>query len=418
LEVRGRVQDGALGSDLPASLPDLVYRFMGTNAVHMDYRPRPIHRLSDTFEEFKRPLDSGRTIFVNYSTVNYAPTSYIPQALAIAAGRSVGVGPLGLYYMGRFANALVCALITWFAISRFPFGRTFALLIALLPMTQFMTASFSPDAITIASAMLFTSILARFLTDGVWSTRRSLVAFAAGLWMCASKIVYLPMLFAGLGALFDSRRFPNLEIRLLAVRQVVAAVVTVSLVVLWLGLNTAGTAPTLEGMDGADMAGQVKFLAADVYRSVEIMVRSLYLNAVFLAGSTIGYLGWLNLRLPNWVLFVVAIAFPLSVYADLSLARRSFTIAAWLMLIVVAVVVSIELALYVSFTPVGRLRIQGIQGRYFIPALPLLGLAFAALFARRVPPNFAGITRAIVVVILGVAAVVMHASIIGGYGLF
>src|SRR5258706_11584602 len=118
LEVSGRVQDGALGSDLPASLPDLVYRFMGTNAVHMDYRPRPIHRLSDTFEEFKRPLDSGRTIFVNYSTVNYPPTSYIPQALAIAAGRSVGVGPLGLYYMGRFANALVCALITWFTISR------------------------------------------------------------------------------------------------------------------------------------------------------------------------------------------------------------------------------------------------------------------------------------------------------------
>ena len=183
-EVWSHLENGVAGSYLPASLPELVQHFMGTNEHHIR-RAAPKRRLIDTLAEMDRPLDSERTIFVDMSGVqSYAPLPYIPQALAMAAGRVIGAGPLGLLYMGRFANALVAALVTAFAISLFPVGRTLALLVALLPMTQFMTASLSPDALTIASALLFTAVVARFLSDGAWSSRRQHAAFGAGLVMC------------------------------------------------------------------------------------------------------------------------------------------------------------------------------------------------------------------------------------------
>ena len=35
----------------------------------------------------------------------------------------------------------------------------------------------------------------------------------------------------------------------------------------------------------------------------------------------------------------------------------------------------IELALYITWTPVGALEVEGVQGRYFLPVLFLLALA-------------------------------------------
>jgi hypothetical protein len=135
LELSSRVQDGAAGTELPASLSELVQHFMGADALHRHVLPK--RRFVDTFGEIGRPLEPERTVFIGFSgSAFYPPPPYIPSAVAIAAGRGLGIGPLGLLYMGRFANALAALLITAFALRLFAAGRKFALLIALLPMTQ------------------------------------------------------------------------------------------------------------------------------------------------------------------------------------------------------------------------------------------------------------------------------------------
>lgn len=418
LEVWARVHDGVTGSALPASLPELVQHFMGTTVLHTS-RVVPSQRLVDTLGELRRPLDAGRTIFVDMSGIqSYAPLPYIPQALAIAAGRALGVGPLGLLYMGRLANALVAALTTAIAISLFPVGRTFALLVALLPMTQFMTASVSPDALTIASALLFTAVLARFLTDGKWPVQRQLTAFVAGLAMCIVKIVYLPLLFAGLGAMLGVGRFSNAAVRRITFLQLASAVVTIALIGFWfwsIPANGTHTPPVREGVNGA---GQVAYLMEDAFRAMRIVIRSVYVGAEFLGKSTFGLLGWLNVPLATWVYVLLGLAVPLSACAEPRAARLSVAVAVWLLLVASAVVPPIELALYIGWTPVGAYAVDGVQGRYFIPALPMLGVAIAALFVHRIPPSFSGPAYLCVIGILVAATAAMHVTIMRGYGLF
>ena len=416
LEVWSRVQNGVVGSDLPASLPELVLHFMGTTEPHTR-RVVPTQRLMATLGEINRPLDSGRTTFVDMSGIqSYAPLPYIPQAVAIAAGRAVGVGPLGLMYMGRFANALVAALVTALAISLFKVGRTFALLVALLPMTQFMTASVSPDALTIASALLFTAIMSRFLTDGEWFSRRRMAAFVSGLVMCIIKVVYLPLLFAGLGALMGMAKFSSGKTRRIIYWQLAAAGLTVALIVLWYRSITAGGGGA--GLDGVNADGQMAYLAQDLFRALRIVVRSVYVRAEFLGKSTVGLLGWLNVPLATWVYVAIAIAFPLSACAEPRAARLGVWAAAWLLLVAIAVVPPIELALYLSWTPVGAYAAVGVQGRYFIPALPMLGVAVAGLLAHRVPSSFSILAYLYLVAILAAATAAMHLTVMRSYGLF
>lgn len=415
LEVWSPQQKGIAGSDLPASVSELERYFLGTNERHIR-RELPRRRLMETLGEMRRPLDAERTIFVDLSDIqSYAPLPYVPQAFAIAAGRTLGVGPLGLLYLGRFANALVALLVTTLAISLLPVGRTFALLVALLPMTQFVTASVSPDALTIASALLFTAIVVRFLTDGGWSAWRKSAAFAAGMVMSILKPVYLPLLFAGLGALLGKGKFSSVKIRHAIYWQMAAALLTITLIALWLGSIPASSGAP--GREGVNAAGQLAYLADDIFRAARIVVRSIYIKAEFLGQSTVGLLGWLNLPLPGWVYLLLGLAFPLSVFGDQRPARLGGAAAAWLVLVAVAVVPPIELALYLGWTPVAAYFVEGVQGRYFIPALPMLGAGLAALMACRMPSAYATKAYICVVAIIGAATVAMHVTIIRSYGL-
>jgi len=416
----------AADSAIPVSLFQLVQDFMGTIAFH-SYREVPRIRLVDTLAELHRPLDAERLADFNLSGVQgFAPLPYVPQALAIAAGRAMGVGPLGLLYMGRLANALVAGLITAFAIALLPIGRTVALVVALLPMTLFQMASVSPDALTIASALLFTAVMARFLVDGEWRRGRQIAAFVSGLVMCITKVVYLPLLFAGVGAMFGAGRFSDLKIRRSVYVQLAAAVAIIVLAALWYGsthavhsqgtstVNLAGpTAP-----QGLNSAAQIAYLSSDVFNALSLVSRSLSFNAEFLTKSALGLLGWLNVPMPSWTYLTLGLALPLSAFAQPGARAIGKVTASWLLLVGVAVVPSVEFALYVAWTPVGAYFVEGVQGRYFLPALPMLGVAVAALVNPYVNQRFAWLSYFFVVAILCATTMATHLTLVRQYGLF
>lgn len=417
-EVWSRVHDGVVGTDLPVSLAELERHFLGTNKNHTTrfVSPQP---LRDTLAELRRPLEAGQTAFVDMSGIQrYAPLPYLPQAVGIALGRAAGAGPLGLLYCGRIGNALVAWLVTAMAIALLPIGRTIALLAALLPMTQFLTASVSPDAQTIASAFLLTAVLARFLVDHQWSVQRQLLAFVSGLVMCIVKPVYLPLLFSALGTMVGKSGFTNKGVRRAVVSQCVAAATIVGIFVAWSWSVPSGGGGGGGGPAGVDASGQIAYLLQDVLRAIRIFVRSLVQHAEFLGQSTVGYLGWLTVKLPDWVYWLVAVAVPLGVLADQQSTRRiSIAAILWLMLAVLAVVPLIQLAMYLGWTQVGGYFVEGVQGRYFIPALPMLGVGFAAFVVIRIPPTGLAVAYVLAVGILVAVTVAMHLRLIDAYRL-
>ena len=94
--------------------------------------------------------------FVDFSAFGwYSPISYVPQALAVAVGRGVGVDTRGLVLLARLAGLAAYLALVFVAIRRSPFARWGLCAVGLLPVALFQAASSrSPDAVTIGVGML------------------------------------------------------------------------------------------------------------------------------------------------------------------------------------------------------------------------------------------------------------------------
>ena len=92
--LRAEVHDGVAGAELPASLPALVRKCLGTDAILALRRvtPAPLARSAALRA---MPLDPGQQRFVDFTgAAVYPPLAYLPQAAGIAIGRALGAGPL------------------------------------------------------------------------------------------------------------------------------------------------------------------------------------------------------------------------------------------------------------------------------------------------------------------------------------
>lgn len=397
LEVRPEVRDGQAGAVLPRSIPSLVESHLGTLAHHAR-RQVPQRPLAETLQDLGRPLAADDQAFVEFTgSAVYAPLAYVPQAVAIAAGRALGLGPLALLYAARAANALAAfALIAW-SLARLGRVMTTGVLLAVLPMTLFVLASASPDALTIAGGFIVAALLARFFEQGVWQSRDTVAWVGGGLLLCTVKVVYFPLMFAGLAAVMAARKARRPEHWQGLRSQALGALAVLLVTAFWFWWRATGvsaaTAPP-----GVDAAGQLAALRQSPLLLLKIVPRTLYQDGSMLAESTIGQLGWLNVAMPAWVRGCAYLALLLSLFVRSDATTRTPAAAprwpgsVWVLALAFVVVELIVVAHYIAWTPVGAYSAQGVQGRYLLPLLPVVALAVSW----RVPAvQFGSITPAL-----------------------
>jgi uncharacterized membrane protein len=401
---------GVDGAEIPRSLVELSSHFLGSSALHQE-RPILRHSAAERFAMFDLRLDPDRRVFTPFFSL-YNPLPYAPQALAIAGGRAMGVGPLGLLYLARAANALAAGLLIFLALRIFPVGRLTALVITLLPMSQYLLASVSADALTIAGGGLFAAVCARAVVERRLSIPGVGLALLSGALLCEAKVVYAPILFAGvyglLGAGAGARRRFNMG-------QIAIALACVVPAFLWVLLNRP-TVSTVQA--GSDIAAQLGFILEHPLRVFQVFGSSMVHQAWPLSREAIGVLGWINVDLPGW-LYVTLIA---ALLASLAAEREQRPLppgaAVWWIGLCGLCVLLIELALYLYWTRVGGGVVRGLQGRYFLPLLPFMGCALASLTAKVGPARPVNVVTVGIWAILLGSTLTLHAVLIGSYGLF
>jgi uncharacterized membrane protein len=106
-----------------------------------------------------------------------------------------------------------------------------------------------------------------------------------------------------------------------------------------------------------------------------------HMNISEIGRQLIGVLGLFDTVLRTWTYWAIALlvaasfAMPLRGHAPL---RKGLAAA----LVALCYGFAIFLICYVAFTPVGSDQIWGVQGRYFVPALPLLAVTVTSLVKR------------------------------------
>lgn len=330
-------------------------------------------------------------VLVSPGALNSAQNPFyikLPSVLGICLGRLAGFDAVVTFYLGRVLNFILFAALALMAIRLTPVGKNGLKVICLLPMTLHICASYSYDAGTIGLSFLSIALLLRLWISENQATNK-LLAFIVILQilLVPCKLVYCASLLIGL---FAPRRCFASRKQMLAFKVGICAGVVFLFVLTKLNsVSSMATGPS----SGLDQRGDefghfytLQSALADPVATIGLFLGSMLLTGDFYVQTLVGgSLGWFQNTIvaPSYIVFAyLAILFLAYIRCDpdqercvegrLRILCLIVPLLAWL-----AVMVSMYLGWTFDTEPV----ILGIQGRYFLPVLPLfmLGCRFNSL---------------------------------------
>ena len=179
----------------------------------------------------KRYAFSTKPVASPIPDVKTTPVFYLPQAIGFSIARVLGLGAMGLLFLGKFLNLCCYVALTALAVRTAPIGKSWFAAAGLLPMSLHLAASLSYDAGLIGCVFLFTALVFK-LAYGAEEIRAqeliALCALAALFGPC--KLVYAPLILLAL--LIPARVFGGFGKKLLCILilllSLVAAVLAVN----------------------------------------------------------------------------------------------------------------------------------------------------------------------------------------------
>jgi uncharacterized membrane protein len=312
----------------------------------------------------------------------YPAYAYLPQALAIRVGRVFHMTVVRTYTLACVVDLLVSIGLTcWaLAVSR----RTSLLIFAtgLLPSTLMLVSSVSHEVLLLPACFLLIAYVDRFIHDGQCVYSRWLVFAAAVLLLCISSrppYVGLLLLFLCPGVRVGYAEGGYGLWRRLAW---CGAVALLSVVVIEIFSRTAWAPVPLP----RSIAGQAQYLLHQPLDIFHIAVSTFRQNGEFYYLSFVGILGWLDTHMsPTYyvsAVLMMLVALVGTFFRGCGTQKSPIANRVCIFMTATSCVAMIFGSLYLSWTPVRQPVVDGVQGRYFLGLVPLLGLLLPALVGR------------------------------------
>jgi uncharacterized membrane protein len=337
------------------------------------------HYLSDTMLE---KIDDSSLVPVDAQLVKTTPYVYFPAAIGITIGRMMGLGSAAVFFMGRFANLIAFALAGFLSIRKIPFGKMVLFVVALLPMTMQQISSYSYDAVVFGLAFLFISYCLHAAFDEEELKRRDIVILSIlGVFIAPAKAVYVCLIL--LVFLIPKERFSPLKMRGNKKAKSIALVLGAS-GISFMAFNITNIIMNYLKADQSVLSyGEVpgftvSYLFSHLGKFFLIVRRTLFYELSYYFESMLGkYLGWLNLEITGLLIYSF---FALLILAAIKEDREKVHLTGKNKVLITFIVGSVFAlvcaAMLLSFTPITAGIIVGVQGRYFLPVLPLALLLF------------------------------------------
>lgn len=321
---------------------------------------------------------------------------YLPPALGIRLARMMNL-PLNWYvYMGRIFSLLTYILLAYFAIKYMPIGKRFLVVIALLPTSLVQAGTIGMDGLVNGLSWLIIALTFAVLVKKLAVTPKLLaVILFLALYLATTKQGYVPL--AALPLIWSARLFPFDQKRVWIWRVFFAGALLFTS--LWyLGV----TSPIAEVIHLVQRPGlhvneadqlhyifqhPLQFLGMIFVQPFTLWAASIYAGIVGVLTNKLIYL-----PLPMIVLLFVMLGITCFHKEREHVAGRDrLYVLVSSTGVFLTTFILINLALYLSFTRVGFDRVEGLQGRYFLPLLPLLGIVLHTAMPRlflKIPDKF------------------------------
>ncbi len=324
----------------------------------------------------KLPLYEKDTVFYPNPQLVGNPLPYIPQVAGMVVGKVFNSNPIWLMRFGRLGGLLAFLLIIFFAIRITPIFKSIFFLYGLTPMTLYQGASITYDSLSIATSFLLIALALYYALEKKEITIKDLIIFGViALVHRFSKDGYI--LFPFLIFLVPPAKFGSIK----KMAYVYPSIAVFFIFLYFLPGWTWGS--YISGLNLLNPPGGIKDFvygsATDFGRLFDSPfhhLKNLFNSFLFQrkdwVGGVIGRFGYSYTLLPTFFLIIHGLVLLTAAFLDsrkdivLSLTQKAIIFCAGFGTLALIIV-----GFYLS-SPIGAANIFGLQGRYFVPAIPLV----------------------------------------------
>lgn len=378
------IENGKVGFELPKGMVEYIEE-QNSKGSNLDAK----FKFKDIYMTERLPGEYGGSKFYNFTTVTTNPLAHCVQASGILVGQLLAhvldvKSPSIVYqlYFARFFNLLFYTLIIAMSIKITPILKKTMALIGLMPMALFQAATVSYDPLLIACSFLALTIIfsISYGEEKKLSLKHIIVLGVIAYVFIVVKIVYLPLYLLLL--VLPKKEMKNKKLFLKKILYIFGVVVILMLI-----FKIATPSMKLVTQTYADVLAkeQLKYVISHPLHYCKIYFNTLIATRQYLIATTIGTFGLIDTNLYCVFLGVYIICMPLIGISEISL--DSVQVDIWGRLAVIisvsAAIFGCFLAMYIYWTStrdgygIGATEITGVQGRYFIPVIPVCFLVFA-----------------------------------------
>lgn len=324
--------------------------------------------------------DMGQSMILSpYPPVVTTPVAYIPQAFGICLARLFHWNAVMLAYMGRLGNLLFFVAMTFLAMRRLPFGKEALFGVALLPMTLHLSASFSYDVMILGCMFYFTAVCLDLAYEKE-RVRAADVAVIAALMAAAGPCKLIYGVLMGLCLLIPVEKFGGWKPWALAAACVFLAWgLSMTLIngqtIVSYATETENVVPWAQ-----EEGYSLTLLLHRPLQAVRMFYQTFLWQAEYYHMTMIGaYLGNLDTVLDVPYLVVAVFTVSLLCLAMKKPGERqvmSVGNRVWAAALCGLCGLAAMASMLIAWTPLSSQVISGVQGRYFLPFLPVLLIAF------------------------------------------
>src|SRR5256886_11545496 len=338
-------------------------------------------RYSEIMKEYPQPggtlhEEGQATKFMPFAgTEGYSPVAYAPYVLATAIANLLGLGFPNMLLLMRFLGLITFTAMAAYAIKLTPALKWAFVLIAMLPVSIYNRSVLSADGAALAYALVITALCFS-------AVQRYGRVWERSVWVTLCALSKQPQIVFVLLELMVCR-MTDLRRRWRSLALVAAPAFILS--PLWILAVSADIAAwrLLEGethpREHFDPLWKLAYMWEHPLHFPLAAWTAVTVWGDRLWPELIGILGWQDILLPASTYIVLTVLLrgvPLQkLNWDGAVRARVAAISA---LAVLAYVVTVYLIFFLTYTPVDIDHVRGVQGRYFVVALPMAAIFLAA----------------------------------------
>lgn len=308
-------------------------------------------------------------------------TAHLPGAIGITIARLLKLNKSMMLMLGRFMGLLFYCFCIYWAVKKMPFGKMVLFVISMFPMTLEEASSFSYDLVVNGFVFFVIAYILNLIYEKQKVSVKDIVVVSLTMFLFAPcKAIYI--FVAGLWLLIPKEKFQLKKMKKGHWKLITVFIIFFSTLLPNILVNLVKVSGISSNSGLVSWAGERGYSVGDVLQnvpySIYIFVNTLIKNMEAYLNTLVGrYLGWLEITVSQFVIVGFLIILVLEFFREkeqyvIKVKERVCygVIAALISLAVVA-------AMWLAWTPISYDTIQGIQGRYFLPMLPLLYLMVA-----------------------------------------